>query len=140
MIFGMNKKGVIIIIVLVAAVLVGGLVYENMTRNSVGQSADESSSDVVLYYGEECPHCKDVEKFLDDNKVADVVNFAKKEVWHNQANSNDMLAKSKTCGLREDSVGVPFLYAEGKCYVGTPDVEKYFSEKVGIPVVNPSGN
>ncbi|NTW89871.1 MAG: hypothetical protein HGB37_03125 [Candidatus Moranbacteria bacterium] len=128
----MDKKGIIIVAVVVVAVFVGGFFFRNTAQNPTGQSSGESSSDVVFYYGEECPHCKDVEKFLDDNKMGEKVPFVKKETWHNAANANELKNRAKICGIPEKEVGVPFLFAEGKCYVGTPDVEKYFREKAGI--------
>ncbi len=128
----MDKKGIIIVAVVVVAVFVGGFFFRNTAQNPTGQSFGESSSDIVFYYGEECPHCKDVEKFLDDNKMGEKVPFVKKETWHNVANANELKNRAKICGIPEKEVGVPFLFAEGKCYVGTPDVEKYFREKAGI--------
>ena len=128
----MDKK---VLIALVAGVLVfvGGFSYWNMTRNAdTGSGASEAvASGRILYYGAECPHCKDVEKFIDDNKLADKVPFQKKEVWHDQGNAKEMTEKATSCGLAENAVGVPFLYADGKCYVGTPDVEGYFQQQAG---------
>jgi glutaredoxin len=129
---GMDKKGIIMAVVVVAVVFVGGFTYRNMAQNPSGQPSGGSSSDVVFYYGEECPHCKEAEKFFDDNKVGEKVPFVKKETWHNAANATELKSRANTCGIPEKEVGVPFLFAEGKCYVGTPDVEKYFREKAGI--------
>lgn len=129
---GMDKKGIIMAVVVVAVVFVGGFAYRNIAQNPSGQPSGGSSSDVVFYYGEECPHCKEAEKFFDDNKVGEKVPFVKKETWHNAANATELKSRANTCGIPEKEVGVPFLFAEGKCYVGTPDVEKYFREKAGI--------
>lgn len=96
-------------------------------------TAVEADSDVTYYYGEECPHCKDVAAFLEENKIAEKVSFEKKEVWHNRSNATEMDEKAGICGLEKKSVGVPFLFAEGKCYVGTPEVEGYFKAAAGLP-------
>lgn len=90
------------------------------------------NNEIIYYYGAECPHCHDVLKFLDDNKISEKVNFTKKEVWGDKNNASEMMEKVKECGLDESRVGVPFLYAEGKCLIGTPDVEGFFREKAGI--------
>jgi glutaredoxin len=106
-------------------------VSENSTPeidSAVGVASDE----IIYYYGAECPHCKDVLKFLEENKIAEKVNFQKKEVWNDEANSNEMMEKVSECALDPKSVGVPFLYAQGKCLIGTPKVEEFFKEKAGI--------
>ena len=90
-------------------------------------------SDITYYYGEECPHCKDVAVFLEENKIAERVSFEKKEVWHNRSNAAEMDGKAGICGLDKKSVGVPFLFAEGKCYIGTPEVEGYFKAAAELP-------
>ncbi|MEI7750309.1 MAG: hypothetical protein WCJ25_04905 [Candidatus Moraniibacteriota bacterium] len=137
----MDKKVIIAIAVVIAAVFVGGFIFRNIAGTTspdqgVAGSAGTSDSGVVFYYGAECPHCKDVESFIAENKIADKVSFQTKEVWHDQTNATEMSAKATTCGLAADKVGVPFLFADGKCYVGTPDVEGYFREKAGLPAGN----
>ncbi|TSD02303.1 MAG: Uncharacterized protein Athens071425_51 [Parcubacteria group bacterium Athens0714_25] len=105
---------------------------KNSSLEKAGVKASKTSDEIIYYYGEECPHCKDVLKFLEENKIAEKVNFQKKEVWNDEANSNEMMEKVSECGLDPKSVGVPFLYAEGKCLIGTPKVEEFFREKAGI--------
>ncbi len=104
----------------------------NTTKISSESENISTSVEVVYYYGEECPHCKDVLKFLEENKISEKVEFQKKEVWHNKNNSDEMMKKVEECGLNSSTVGVPFLYAEGKCLIGTPKVEGFFKSKAGI--------
>ncbi len=136
----MDMKVIVATVILIGAVFVGGFIYRNGSGNissspvSFGSVAPEVASGIVYFYGAECPHCIDTLKFLEDNKIAEKVPFEKKEVWHNQSNAKELSARAKACGIAEDIVGVPFLYADGKCFVGTPDVEAYFSEKADPPV------
>ncbi|MGF3555290.1 MAG: hypothetical protein ACQXXF_08540 [Thermoplasmatota archaeon] len=39
---------------------------------------------------------------------------------------------AEACGLDTSSIGVPLLWADGKCYIGTPDVEKILAEKINL--------
>jgi glutaredoxin len=119
-------------IVAVVAVLLGGVYFFSVSGKDAGSDAGSETSGIVYYYGEECPHCHDVAKFLDENGIAEKVNFEKKEVWHNTANARDMDAKVKICGLEKSRVGVPFLFADGKCFIGTPDVTGFFKDAAGI--------
>jgi len=101
-----------------------------VSQEEIGQQ--NQSADIIYYYGAECPHCKDVAKFLEDNKIAEKVNFSKKEVWHNTDNAAEMQKKGEECNLQKQGMGVPFLYARGKCFIGTPEVEAFFKQEAGI--------
>lgn len=128
--------GKIIGIVIAVAAVLGGAYFFRVSGDEKsmpsGDSVPAVTSGIVYYYGEECPHCKDVMKFLEENKIAEKVNFEKKEVWHNTANAREMDSKVKICGLDKKSVGVPFLFADGKCFIGTPDVTGFFKKAAGI--------
>ena len=125
------KKNMAIIFVVIA-VIVAGLWFWASSEQEKNAPQTAVTSDIIFFYGQECPHCKDVEKFLADNDVASKVKFDSLEVWHNTANSNLLLQKAEECGISKDKAGVPFLYAKGKCYVGTPDVENFFKQEAGI--------
>jgi glutaredoxin len=87
---------------------------------------------MILFYGNECPHCKDLEKFIEQNNIAEKVKFDYLEVWHSKANSRIMMEKAKECEISQDRLGVPFLYVKGKCFIGGPEVEKFFRQEVGM--------
>jgi glutaredoxin len=126
----MSKKLIIVVAVLVVAVFVGGFALQKRFGSA---SSGATASGIIYYYGSDCPHCKLVNAFLEENKIAEKVSFEKKEAQRNAGNWKEMLGKAATCGIPAKEVGVPFVFAEGKCYIGTPDVEKYFGEKAGIP-------
>lgn len=126
--------GKIIGIVLgVGLVLGGGYFWSTQARNNNVEQVSAGSQEVVYFYGEECRHCKDVAAFLEENKIAEKVQFEKKEVWHNKVNAAEMGEKANICGLDKRKIGVPFLFAEGKCYISTPEVEGYFKAAAGLP-------
>lgn len=126
-----NKK--LFITVGIALLIVIGIVFWGLKQPEKSNApAPVSNDEIIYYYGEECSHCKDVTKFLEDNKIAEKVNFSKKEVWNNSQNSAEMQARVKECGIDSSKVGVPFLYARGKCLIGTPDVTDFFKNEAGI--------
>lgn len=96
--------------------------------NSTSTAIEQTS--IIFYYGEGCPHCQNVEKFLKDNKVSDKISFQKKEIYSNEANSAEMNEKAKICGLQEDTIGVPFLWDGSNCLVGDQKVIEYFKKKI----------
>jgi glutaredoxin len=129
----MSQKTMIILGTVVLALLAIFTVWGLKTAPSEAPSPDDTgdpNASIVYFYGKECSHCKDLEKFLEENRIAEKVSFAKKEVWHNTKNSKELKRRADECGVKD--IGVPFVWAEGKCFVGGPDAEKFFREKAGI--------
>ncbi|EKD58688.1 MAG: hypothetical protein ACD_56C00069G0002 [uncultured bacterium] len=134
---GKHKKALVGLLAIVA-ILVGVTVVWGMMRSKdnvvdveVEQSGD-FKADMVYYYGKECTHCNNIEKFIDENKVESKISFVKKEVWHDAASDMEMRARSEACALDPAKVGVPFLWARGKCYIGEVEVKKYLKKEIGM--------
>lgn len=128
----MDNKHTYLIIAL--TVVIAGVVFWG-TRQPDSKIEEKSSSTtdvIVYYYGETCPHCQDVAKFLEENKIADKVDFTKKEVWNNAGHNAEMQKRVGECGLNKSEVGVPFLYARGECLIGTPAVTGFFKKAAGM--------
>jgi glutaredoxin len=126
---------VIAVFLVVGAVIWGAKQPQKANAPTVEQETAVKSNptdEIIYFYGAECPHCKDVTQFLEDNKIADKVNFVKKEVWHDTTNAAEMQKKAQECSIQPSGMGVPFVYAKGKCYIGTPDVEAFFQQAAGI--------
>ena len=91
-------------------------------------------SDIVLFYGDTCPHCKDVEEFISKNQIDQKVKISRLEVYRNE-NYSALLNKmvKEVCPEKLDPQGlpVPFMInsAEKKCFIGTPDITGYLTEK-----------
>lgn len=122
------------IILGVGMMMVAGFVFlgifsekADAPKNTGGSNEDAGnpSASVVYYYGDGCPHCNDLQKFLDENGVEFGDDLAKKEVWENETNRDEMNERAKSCGLTKRELGVPFVFAEGKCFMGL-DAKKYF--------------
>lgn len=89
------------------------------------------SSAIILFYGEECPHCKVVEKYIADNNVKARVTFSEREVNHDRANAEMMVKKQQDCKLDKNSIGaVPFLFTTDKCYLGQDEIINFFKDKI----------
>jgi len=123
------KKYLLPLIVL--ALVAGGFWY--WQNNKPAQSNNnQNNSDLVLFYGDGCPHCAKVDEFLKNNGAEDKVDFQKKEIFYNKDNSKLLMEKATSCGLASASVGVPFLWdgENSKCFVGDVDVISFFQEKL----------
>jgi len=103
------------------------------TENVQEATPIASDSGIILFFGNECPHCHDLDEEIEKNKIAEKVPFDSLEVWHNAENQKIFEDKAFECGYRKEQLGVPFLYADGKCYIGTPDIMEFFRKEAPLP-------
>ena len=89
-----------------------------------------SSSSIIFFYGNTCPHCAKVEKFFEEENIRSKINFQSLEVYQNKDNANLMIQKAEACGLKPEELGVPFLYDSGKCLIGDTPIIDYFKNKI----------
>lgn len=125
-------KKIFLAIFIAGVLTVGYLLFsgpKNPSQNP--QVKGNSQSSVILFYGETCPHCKKVEEWLAKNpKIEEKSGLVKKEVYYNQENSKEMVAKAKECQVDESQgIGVPFLYDKGRCIMGDQLIINYLSSK-----------
>lgn len=115
------RKYALILVFIVFSLALAGCGGETPTVNK--------NASIIFFYGNECPHCKIVEKYIEDNKISEKVDFAQGEVYHNKTNAQFLAEKAGKCGIATDSIGVPFLWENDKCYVGQEEVIQFFKDK-----------
>lgn len=123
----MVKK--IITVLVIVAILVG--LYKITSKNpkaetNNGVSAD--SADLVIYWGEGCPHCENVKEYIATTSADSKLKIRWKEVYNDKDNQTEMMATVKKCPEIDISqgVGVPLAYStkEQKCFQGdTPIID-----------------
>ena len=143
----MKQKVFTTILILVIVGLLSAVVLGSRNNKDDIQIPTEVGSSVtptfvnsqvpIFFYGNACPHCADVEKWMEENGIEEKIEIVKKEVYDNRANSLEMTEVAKSCGLPINSIGVPFLYThESKCLIGSPDIINYLSDKADISADN----
>ena len=131
----MDKIPIIIIVVIIlAGILLWDFMSGFLAKIFPGPVKPTAMPEgVVLFYGEGCPHCKDVENFVSQNKIEDKVVFTRLEVWHNQNNALLLINTAQSCNINiSQGAPVPLLWDGTKCYVGGPDVINFFKDAAGI--------
>lgn len=112
----------------------GGLVVWQKDKQEQNNNQNgQVDLDIILFYGQGCPHCAKVDEFLKSNKVEDRIKITKREVYYNKDNANLLVEKASVCGLTTNSIGVPFLWKgsdDSKCLVGDADIINFFQEKL----------
>jgi hypothetical protein len=119
------KKIALAMVIVVIVVLASYKTWKKIHSNNQNEQVTVSDAGIILFYGEQCPHCQDVEKYIASHQLDQKVSFSKLEVWSNKANANLMAQKARSCGVKTDELGVPFLWAMGKCYIGVNEVENF---------------
>jgi glutaredoxin len=137
----MKKNLPIIVLILLALLAASTYIAIKFNPNILTQApiknksvqAKATSTDIIFFYGNGCPHCAIVEKYFTENNVEAKVKFSKDEVFGNKENAALLGDKANSCGLNTDSIGVPFVWdgSTGKCYEGDADVIQFFSSKIG---------
>lgn len=80
----------------------------------------------ILYYGNGCPHCAEVEQFIQNNSFN--IEIEQKEIYQNQANAKEFNQVCSEEGIGLMDRGVPFLYSEEQCFVGDKQIISYLQE------------
>lgn len=83
---------------------------------------------VYLFVGEGCPHCENVEKFIEENKIADKIKITTLEVFVNKGNQKLYLEAYKKCGKDTKQISVPVMFYKGECIEGDKGIEKKLGE------------
>ena len=98
--------------------------YEDKVYNIVNVEKEENKINVYIFYGQECPHCEEERKWLDEikNEYKDYLNVYEYEVWHNEDNKQMMETVKEY--FNESKTGVPFTVIGKNEYVG-------YSETIG---------
>ncbi len=85
-------------------------------QEETSNSTDQGS--IYLFWGTGCPHCKDVEEYIEDEGIEEILDIELKEIYNDKDNASLFLDKVKECGLPQNRVGVPMLYYNGTCWMG----------------------
>jgi len=131
----MNKKVIISTILFIAVLIFAFIILlenkvDNLSNNTAEENQRAEESQIILFYGDGCPHCAIVENYIKESNIKEKLPFEEKEVYYNQNNANDLAQKAQTCGISTNSIGVPFLWDSSKCYVGDQDIINFLNQKI----------
>ena len=98
-------------------------------------TADFNNYDLVFYWGDGCPHCKNVDKWLTDNNKDNQLKIYSKEVYQDKNNQQELLGlASKFCPELIDNggIGVPTSFdpVGQKCIQGDTPIIEFLSAKL----------
>ena len=113
----------VIIIVVAVILIVGATSPKSVTRTLKKQTEanikfDNKKINVYLFYGDGCPHCEELIKFLDNlpEKYDQYFDLYTMEVWYNQ--KNNKLMEELVGELGNEVEGVPCLIVGDQVFFG----------------------
>jgi len=119
----------------ILAFLIGVLAVRRVKGPDVPKSENvenrKEEAAVVLFYGNGCPHCGEVKEWLESHpKIKEKVNLQEKEVYGDNENARELMARAKECGIAAEGggIGVPFLYDQGQCLIGDQSIINYLND------------
>lgn len=116
------EKKIFIFVGLFFLLIIGGSYFLFLPKKAVDR--------VVLFVSETCPHCKNVEQFLDKNK--DIKTQKKIEIKEisKQENLKDLEGLISSCKQSiSNEIAVPLLYDKGDCLLGDQPIIDHLSSK-----------
>ena len=121
-----NKKAVFGLILVVCLVSLA-IIYLN-TGNS-----EEDGGKIIYFYGFNCPHCKNVEAYMEENNMTSKLQIEEHEVMQDKKNLAKMVRYARGCGFTGNSLQTPFVYSGGSCYMGEDDVMNFLKTRATGP-------
>ncbi len=128
-------KKLIITIIIVVIVLLG--IYKVTSKpGSSASSANVDNPDLILYWGQGCPHCENVKKFITKNNIDQKIKISQKEVYYNKANQKELTdVVTKYCPSLNSGqgIGVPVMFdpKANTCSSGDEPIITYITQKTG---------
>ncbi len=119
---------------IIVATLLVLFVFVTQKPTQVSNNVDSQNADLVIYWGDGCPHCENVKEFIKDNKSDEKMAISWKEVYKDQANQKEMLAiVDKNCPDVKSGggMGVPFAFSpkDTKCFIGDTPIIDWIKSK-----------
>lgn len=93
------------------------------------------SPDLVFYWGDGCPHCKNVEDWLNENNLDKKIKVNYKEIYYNDQNKNELINTAKQyCPsiIIDGGIGVPvgFDPINKKCIQGDTPIIDFLKQQI----------
>jgi glutaredoxin len=82
---------------------------EDVEKIINGTDRKNISVDILMYHGEECPHCKNMINLITILNKSYSINMTLKETWHNQDNAKELESAFDRFNVSSGMRGVPVM-------------------------------
>lgn len=130
-----NQKILTGIVLLVIVGLMGAVV---LSGNSFSQKNGEqeqgeppsAETDFVIFSSDNCPFCREVEQWIEQNNVHQSLDITVKSVSADSKYARELEQVAISCRINPTQVGVPLMYAEDQCYSGSVEIIEFLSAQM----------
>lgn len=124
----MKKFPAIAIFLSLLILVTGALLFSKSPKPEITPSpSSQGAAGYEYFFSETCPHCANVQSFLDEWEGKEKISLEKKDVNGNKENSLLLTKRASECSIPANGIGVPFLYTpEGECIIGDTNIIEYF--------------
>lgn len=123
------KKILPLILIIIA---LGAFFFIN-SHKSVNPGFPDSEADLILFWGDGCPHCEKVKTYIKDNNLESKVKIIYKEVYLNKENQKLLESTAQKCPEIDTSrgIGVPLAFdtKNSKCLYGDTPIIDWLNTK-----------
>lgn len=118
---------------LILIIVVSYFFINSQKTDVLGSKVDDASAQLILFWGEGCPHCEKVKDYIKENNLESKVKIVSKEVYNNQDNLQELEQTVKKCPEIDSSqgVGVPLAFdtQNSLCLYGDTPIIKWLESK-----------
>jgi len=115
-------------IIIILAIVFGLFFVFKFLYRPTPASVSTDSADLILFWGNGCPHCEVVKDYISQNELDKKIKISSLEVYYNQANQKLLEETVKKCPEIDTTqgIGVPLAFdtKNQKCLLGdTPIID-----------------
>jgi len=127
----MEKKTIIKIAIVVAIIITAIFAANSAGFFKPQPEFNPEMGKITLFYGHDCPHCKDLELWMTNNSINEKVSMDKLEVQYDKDNQNLLRGAAKFCNISEVSIGVPLMWdGQGNCLLGLEPIQEFLNQEI----------
>ena len=122
------KRDLLIVLIIIGVII--GL-FKLLSRPPEFGFDPQKPIDLTFFWGNGCPHCEKVKKYISDNQIDKKLNIDSKEVYYDKKNQQSLIDAIDQCSEITDkkSIIVPVGVAGGKCFVGDQPIIDWLKTK-----------
>lgn len=84
----------------------------------------------ILFWGAGCPHCAELKEQIKQKELDKKITIDYREIYYNKDNADLFDQKIKECGISPYSAGVPLIYLDGRCWIGTDEIINILEKEI----------
>ncbi len=128
----MNKNIIKLLLGLVVVLIIfviAFLAFLQSDKEEIAITEANNDYNIIFFTGDDCPHCEEVENYIENHDLLNEIDLAIKEVYNNIENAQLFEEKFNQCSPQPRTYGIPLLWDNHFCIVGPNEIINYLENK-----------